>query len=63
MVRGDLVAQLDLHFRARPTTEQSVFVSGAFPRPIIGPVKSEDDKKISASIKAERLNYKTKTRI
>lgn len=59
-----MVAQNDANPTARPpVTEQSVFVSGAFPRPIIGSIKNDQDKKVSTNIKTERLNYKSKTRI
>ncbi len=46
-----------------PHTEQNIFVSGAFPKPILGGQQSEEDKQIREKMKTERLNYSINSRI
>ena len=49
--------------RIIPRTDESIFVSGAYPRPTIGNKQSAEHKQINEQMKKERLNFATDTRI
>ena len=49
--------------RIIPRTDESIFVSGAYPRPVLGNQQSAENKQINEQLKKERLNFATDTRI
>lgn len=49
--------------RIIPHTDERVFWSGPFPRPLVGGQQTPDSKQISERMNAERLNYRTTVHI
>jgi len=61
----DLVAQQNKtpNQRLLPLTDESIFWSGAYPRPTIGKQQSPENRAITEQMKTERLNYQSTARI
>lgn len=59
----NLVAQEAEGKQQIQTTDDRIFVSGAYPRPIIGKEMSAENQRISDQIKADRLHFSRKDRI
>lgn len=58
----DLVAQLNTG-KMMPYTDNHIFVSGAYPRPIIGNEMNGQNKAAEERMKRERLNFHTTSNI
>lgn len=59
----NLVAQENEGKNVIQSTDSSIFVSGAYPRPIIGKQNSAEEKQINEKMDTERQNFSSKRRI
>jgi ketosteroid isomerase-like protein len=59
----DLVAQENEGKQVIQYTDDRIFVSGAYPRPMIGKEMSAENQQASNKLKAERRNFKGTSRI
>lgn len=59
----NLVAQENEGQQVIQTTDNHIFVSGAYPRPLIGKQRNAEDQQRADNIKSKRQNFTQKSRI